>query len=144
MGKYIDKEKVIAELKRRIKSIPKDETDERLKSVYGNECFVLEGLLSFLDTLETKDIEPTKVPKYSYFETIYHCGTEPMWKIGDVLAVYEFYSDREGEDVYGEVIDVKMDEYDSDWVYTVKGDFGGYEEICENELIREEAYKKNK
>ena len=85
-----------------------------------------------------KEIEDYIIPKHSYFEQIYHCGSEPMWKIGDVLAVYEFYSDREGECVYGKITDIKMDE-NEDWLYT----FENGEELYENMLISDEAYKKN-
>lgn len=55
MTQYIDKAAVMAEIKNRIKKIPKDETDERFKAIYGNEAFVLTNLLSFIDTLEVKD-----------------------------------------------------------------------------------------
>ncbi len=56
----IDKDKVVAEIKRRRKEIPKEETDKALKAVYGNEAFVLTDLLSFLDSLETKDVDLEK------------------------------------------------------------------------------------
>ena len=141
----IDKATVIAKIKGLIQAnnlyLSESKTDEiRFQKVGAYS--VLNDLLHFLDTIETKEIETAKVSKYSYFETIYHCGMEPMWKIGDILAVYEFYSDREGEYVYGEVIDVKKDETYDDWIYTMKGDFGGYEDIYEKELISQQAYKK--
>ena len=41
-----------------------------------------------------------------------------------------------------EAIDVKNGE--NDWIYTMKSDFGAYEDVCEKELINQEAYKKNK
>jgi hypothetical protein len=75
-------------------------------------------------------------PKHSYFETIYHCGSESMWKVGDILAMYEFYSDREGEHVFGEVINVEMD--GDDWCYTFKNGNIMYEA----DLISEQTYKK--
>ena len=141
----IDKAAVIAEIKGLIQAnelyLSEPKADEiRFQKVGAYS--VLNDLLHFLDTLDTKEIDTTKVSKHSYFETVYHCGTEPMWKIGDVLAIYEFYSDREGEYVYGEVIGVKHDEAHNDWIYTMKGDFGGYEDIYEKELISQEAYKK--
>ena len=57
MAKYIDKSILVAEIYRRIKAIPKDETDKRLKAVYGNEGFVLMDLLDFLDTLEVREVD---------------------------------------------------------------------------------------
>lgn len=132
--KLIDKEKVIEEINGILNSYdPNEITSGRYELV---------KLREFLDTLEVKEIGATKVPKHSYFETIYHCGAEPLWKVGDILATYECYSDREGEYVYGEVIDVKNGE--NDWIYTMKGDFGEYEDVCEKELISQKAYKKNK
>ena len=61
MKQYISKSALVAEIKRRRKEIPKNETDKTLKTVYGNEAFVLTELLSFLDTLEVKEVEePSK------------------------------------------------------------------------------------
>lgn len=56
MTQYIDKAVVVAEIERRRKAIPKEEDDKRLKAVYGNEAFVLTDLLSFIDTLEVKEV----------------------------------------------------------------------------------------
>ena len=53
--KLIDKAAVVAEIVRRRKEIPKNETDKALRAVYGNEAFVLTELLSFLDTIEEID-----------------------------------------------------------------------------------------
>lgn len=134
--KLIDKDKVVEEINSVLDSFdPNEITSGRYELV---------NLRDFLNTLEVKEIETAKVPKHSYFETIYHCGTEPMWKVGDILATYECYSDREGEDVCGEVIGVKKDETHGDWLYTMRRDFGKYEVIYEKELISQEAYKKNK
>lgn len=55
MEQYISKSALVEEIKNRIKKIPKDETDERFKAIYGNEAFVLTNLLSFIDTLDVKD-----------------------------------------------------------------------------------------
>ena len=60
MGKYIDKDALVAEIERRIKAIPRGETDKRLKAVYGNEAFVLNDLLSFIDTPEVKEVDLDK------------------------------------------------------------------------------------
>lgn len=59
MAQYIDKSAVVAEIVRRRKEIPKNETDKALRAVYGNEAFVLTELLSFLDTLEVKESDET-------------------------------------------------------------------------------------
>ena len=142
MAQYIDKAAVVAEIEN---LLDKGRYHEEYDCAYrdGNNGALYE-LKNKLDTLEVKDIETPKVPKHSYFETIYHCGTEPMWKIGDILAIYEFYSDREGEHVYGKVVDVRNDETYDDWIYTMKSDSGEYEDIYENELISQQAYRKNK
>ena len=86
----------------------------------------------------TESLPEDKRAKHSYFETFYHVGQEPFWKVGDILAEYEFYSDREGEIVHGEVVNVEFDAEYEDWVYTFKS---GYR-ICESELLHEQAYKK--
>lgn len=54
--KLIDREAVVAEIGKRIKAIPIGETDKCLKALYGNEAFVLNDLLSFIGTLEVKDV----------------------------------------------------------------------------------------
>lgn len=56
MAHLIDKDAVVAEIEKRRKEIPKDETDKALRAVYGNEAFVLTDLLSFIDTLEVKEV----------------------------------------------------------------------------------------
>ena len=145
--KLIDKATVVAKIMNCIdrcnikkRSCP---ANTQVEAICDNKIHAYKEILSFLDALEVKDIETPKVPKHSYFETIYHCGTEPMWKIGDILAIYEFYSDREGEHVYGEVVSVRNDETYDDWIYTMKSDSGEYEDIYENELISQQAYRKN-
>jgi len=67
MKQLIDKSAVMAEIERRRKEIPKDETNKTLKTVYGNEAFVLTELLSFLDTLEVKEVDLNE----EYIEEIY-------------------------------------------------------------------------
>ena len=80
-----------------------------------------------------------KQPEYSYLETVYRCGKKPRWNIGDILAYYEFYSDREGECVLGKITKVDFDEEQCDWIYTFED--GG---VCnEQTLLEEETYKKN-
>ena len=78
------------------------------------------------------------VPEYSYFETIYKCGKKPHWNVGDTLAFYEFYSDREGENILGKVAKVEVNEEVDDWLYTFE-DGSIYDEET---LLNEETYKK--
>ncbi len=54
--KLIDKDDIVAEIKKRIRAIPKDETDKTTKIVYGNEVYILTELLSFLNTLKVKEV----------------------------------------------------------------------------------------
>lgn len=58
--KLIDKAVLVAEIVRRRREIPKNETDKALRAVYGNEAFVLTELLSFLDTIEVKEVDLEK------------------------------------------------------------------------------------
>lgn len=140
--KLIDKAALVAEIedwrdkiKKGIFSIPLTGRD---KADATFEYEILGKVRDFLDTFEVEEIETPEIPKHSYFEQIYHCGSEPRWKIGDVLAVYDFYSDHEGEHIYGKITDIKMDE-NEDWCYT----FDNGEVLYENMLISDEAYKKN-
>lgn len=97
-----------------------------------NEAY--DDVLRLIETIE-KD----STPKHSHIESIYHSGKEPTWKVGDILAEYEFYSDREGEIVHGEVTKVGYDKKFEDWFY----EFDKGAVIFEEELITNEAYKKN-
>ena len=85
-------------------------------------------------------------PERSYISREYHVGSKPRFEIGDVIAVYEFYADYEGETVYGTITDIKWDEEEEDWMYYFdnatdeEGSEGGY---TERYLLEEEAYRKN-
>ena len=69
---------------------------------------------------------------------VYVCGTSPLFSVGDVLAIYEFYHDYEGEMVLGKVKNISFDEDYDDWLYELDdGDF-----YCENTLLEDEAYRK--
>lgn len=83
-------------------------------------------------------INQEPVTNYGYIEEVYHRGKDPLWNVGTTLAQYEFYSDREGELVLGEITDVKLDETGEVWLYTFKD--GGF--AYENDLLSEEAYIK--
>ena len=93
----------------------------------------LRDLLSFIDSMQEDD-----VPEYSCFETIYKCGKKPHWNVGDTLAFYEFYSDREGENVLGKVTKVELMKDIEDWFYT----FEDGSVWDEESLLNEETYKK--
>lgn len=137
MGQYIDKSALVAEIEKN-KNEMEPERDWHFDEYTNGYLDALKEALSIINTLEVKEVEDYIIPKHSYFEHIYHCGSEPMWKIGDVLAAYQFYSDYEGEYMYGKITDIKMDE-NEDWLYT----FENGEELYENMLISDEAYKKN-
>ena len=94
-------------------------------------------VLSFLDTLEVKGVEEYKQPEYSC--SVYQCGKKPHWNVGDTLAYYGFYSDREGECVLGKVTKVEFDEEQCDWFYTFED--GSLSD--EQSLLEDQTYKKN-
>jgi len=144
MKEYIDKELFIKKVKEEIKNIY---ASREYVGIPSEEERIIDGLnqaIEIINTLETKEINDVKIPKHSYFEEIYHVGSEPKWKIGDRLAVYEFYSDHEGTYIYGEIVDIKMDEEYGDWRYSFKNEEDDNNEILESYLIREEAYKYKK
>lgn len=143
MDQYISKSNLVAEIENKIKKYTKrgEESDAKRDGYgmyWGGVLSCLNEIRTLCDTLKVKEVETSVIPKHSYFEEIYHCGSEPRWKIGDVLAVYEFYSDYEGEYIYGKITDIKMDETE-DWCYT----FENGDMVYENRLISDETYKKN-
>ena len=70
-------------------------------------------------------------------------GKEPRWKVGNILAYYECYSDYEGEQILGEIIGVEYDEYHDDWKYIFKDDEAedGEYWCSEESLVNNECYK---
>lgn len=70
-------------------------------------------------------------------------GKEPRWKVGNILAYYECYSDYEGEQILGEIIGVEYDEYLDDWKYIFKDDESedGEYWCSEENLVNDECYK---
>ena len=85
------------------------------------------------------EISNEETPEHSVIEKTYVCGKKPRWNVGDTLAYYEFYSDREGEYVLGKITDVKLDEDETDWVYT----FDDGDIYDERSLLEEETYRLN-
>lgn len=124
-------EQIRAEIERQ-----KDIFRPSIASINGNSTkVVLQDLLNFIDDIE----EEEQQPEHDYFETIYKCGKKPHWNIGDTLAYYEFYSDREGECVLGKVTKVEFDEEQCDWFYTFED--GSLSD--EQSLLEDQTYKKN-
>ena len=132
MAQYIDKSALVAEIERRIKEIDEIGT-------YLSPKGTLTNLLCYINTLEVKEVKEYKQPEYSRLETIYQCGKKTHWSIGDTLAYYEFYSDREGECVLGKITKVEFDEEQCDWFYTFE-DGSVYDE---QSLLENQTYKKN-
>ena len=111
--------------------------DEKKPSKY-----FIEKYLPMFEAFIKKE-EPEK-PKHSYISNVYHVGSEPTFKVGDVIAYYFFYSDSEGEHIYGTITKIEWDDEEEDWVYYFynedEEDDGGYPERY---LIEEEAYRIN-
>ena len=84
--------------------------------------------------------EETKQPEYSCTQSIYHRGKKHYWNIGDILAYYYYSSDCEGEHIIGQIVDIKIDEEQDDWVYTFENGRIYYEE----ELLENDIYVKAK
>lgn len=146
MKQLIDKSAIVAEIERRISNHNKKlrhASNEDFVSSWAsdeeNQKLALVALIPFIDTLEVKEVVECKQPEYSYFKTTYQCGKKPRWNIGDTLAYYEFYTDREGEHVLGKVTKVDFDKEQCDWFYTLEGG-SVYDE---QSLLEDETYKKN-
>ena len=103
-----------------------------LANAKGREIFKHKSAIDVLSELY-EDMRPREK---SCFVRHYKCGTEPTWKVGDVLAV-PLSLGEEDEEVYGKVVEIKRDS-DGDWLYVF--DDGG--ELCEYGLISEQAYIK--
>lgn len=76
-------------------------------------------------------------PEYSCIEHIYQCGKKPRWNVGDTLAYYEIFSDREGEYVLGKITKAEFDEEQRDWIYTFE-DGSAYDE---ESLLKDQPYR---
>lgn len=141
MDQFIKKSDIIDLIKEKLSDINAIQKD----TIIPEERIVLNKMIKlykdFCSDIENIEEHEYVQPKYSYFESIYHVGSEPRWKVGDVLAIYNFYHDYEGEEELGEIVDIYMDEDNTDWVYVFKG---GEDDgiMYEAQLISEEAYKK--
>ena len=109
---------------------------ERMKNVHQEDEDVdyMIRFKNIIDSMKT-DVQP----EHSCIESVYQCGKKPHWNVGDTLAYYEFYSDREGECVLGKVTKVEFDEEQCDWFYTFE-DGSVYDE---QSLLEDQTYKKN-
>lgn len=90
---------------------------------------------------KAKDDEDVQL-EHSRIESAYQCGKKPHWNVGDTLAYRVFYSDREGECVWGKVTKIEFDDEEKercDWFYTFEDGIGVYEQL----LLEEQTYKKN-
>ena len=140
---YISKSALVAEIEKKIMQYevafnnPSFASYEASLIAKGKYQKLLD-ILQFINTIEVKEVEEYKQPEYSCFETIYKCGKKPHWNIGDMLAYYEFYSNREGECVLGKVINVELNEEQGNWFYT----FEDGDQYDEASLLENETYKK--
>jgi len=137
--KYIDAEKLVAEIERRKKSIdecPFIEAEFGASIKRDVEIKTLNELISIITSLQQE--QPDEQPEYGYLSTEYVHGRKPRWNVGDVLAHYICTSNEEGEYPLGKIVNVEFDEEDG-WVYTFE-DEGTWDE---QSLVEEEVYKKN-
>lgn len=139
MNKYIDAEKLKAEIERRIiehrKSLKKDIaliSEAMLKGSLG----AYESMEHFITSLQQE--ESDEQPEYGYLSTEYVHGKKSRWNVDDILAYYISTSNEEGEYPLGKIVNVEFDKEDG-WVYT----FENESMWDEQSLVEEEAYKKN-
>jgi len=108
--------------------------------------FCGDGGISPFTTEEIKEmydfLNAQKQPEHGCNQ--WRIGKEPKWKIGDFLANYEITSDYEGEQFYGEIIEIEADEDYGDWLYTFKDPEGDEVVDSEESLCDYKAYKVSK
>lgn len=134
MERYIDADKLIAEIKRKIESI--ENCPFQLAS-FGEERKSEGELIAYKDALSLIISLQQEQPEYGYLSTEYVNGKKSRWNAGDVLAYYVCTSNEEGEYLLGKIINVEFDE--DGWVYT----FEDGSVWDEQSLVEEEVYKKN-
>lgn len=146
MVQYIDKAAIVAEIEKlissgKIKCQQSQENNDQVSYIAWSEHIATCGkILSFLNTLEVKEEVEYKQPEYSCTQSIYQRGEKHHWNIGDILAYYYYSSDCEGEHIIGQIVDIKIDEEQDDWVYTFENGRIYYEE----ELLDNGIYVKVK
>lgn len=95
---------------------------------------------------EMRNFLEAQRPK-EYGHSTWNAGTKPKWKVGDILAWYEYSSDHEGEHIIGEITNAEFyDEY-QDWFYTFDNGTGDTEESLDSEecyTISRDYYDKHR
>lgn len=142
MNKYIDAEKLIAEIEKLLAKAKNDEEKAFVKKDAAGHlaavtktavCIKIKKLITSL-----QQEQPDEQPEYGYLSTEYVYGKKSRWSVGDVLAYYICTSNEEGEDVLGKIVNVEFNEED-EWIYT----FEDESTWDEQSLVEEGAYKKN-
>ena len=135
MSKYIDSEKLIAEIHKHIGKYDSMLHELPMPELKGKreEAF---SILTIVESLQQEQEE--EQPEYGYLSTEFVHGKKPKWNVGDVLAYYICTSNEEGEYPLGKIVNVEFDEEDG-WVYT----FDDESTWDEQSLFEEDAYKKN-
>ena len=93
-------QQIEAEIKRRLREIPKKETDKRLRAVYGGVEFELMGILEFIDSLpednpsEDLEKEQPQEPKTK--------GWVARWKDSTKIFVFDEKPFRLGNEWHSE------------------------------------------
>lgn len=129
MGKYIDADRLKAEIERLAKTY-QDSIWRTVKGETANDF--RDKLLSIIDSLQHEQ------PEYGYLSTEYVHGKKPRWNVGDVLAYYLCTSNEEGEIVIGKIANVEFDDEEG-WIYTFE-DEGASDE---QSLTEQGVYKIN-
>lgn len=131
MGKYIDADRLKAEIER----LAKTYQDSIWRTVKGETAKDFrDKLLSIIDSLQQEN--PEEQPEYGYLSTEYVCGKKSRWNVGDILAYYLCTSNEEGEMVIGKIVNVEFDDEEG-WIYTFE-DEGTSDE---QSLIEQGVYK---
>lgn len=62
MAHLVDKDRIIAEIQKRVKKYATIDVGDskELNALYGAKCYALESILSFLDALEVKEVDLEK------------------------------------------------------------------------------------
>lgn len=133
MGKYIDADRLKAEIER----LAKTYQDSIWRTVKGETAKDFrDKLLSVIDSFQQE--QPDKQPEYGYLSTEYVHGKKSRWNVGDVLAYYLCTSNEEGEIVIGKIVNVEFDDEEG-WIYTFE-DEGASDE---QSLMEQGVYKIN-
>lgn len=96
MTQYIDKSAVVAEIERRIKKYATIDVGKssKLDAIYGAKCKALMEILSFLDTLEVKEVELEEAAR----NYLLHEHISPLNEVfhqSDIKAEMQYHKDIE-------------------------------------------------